>query len=153
MALEKVHMMSKENSWFNNWSVFVAQLIELLDSGASDSEISAKYRDQSVTWEGTITSIDLDEEYVPGISMSMGLREVMMANGRFLDADHVALLIEGDWADSWRNCKEGQRVRFSAIIPISETTRPEINFSQFENDPLVGLMLGLKNCKKLANVE
>lgn len=141
--------MTNEPDWNTDFKLFVAQLIELFEGGATEAEISAKFRGLEVEWEGKITSIDLDQEYVPGIAMSMGMREVAMAHGRLFNADHIALLIEGNEADSWRTCQVGDYVKFTASIPVSKTTKPEIHFYESKRKPIVSLRLTLHKCRKV----
>jgi len=58
-----------EKKWSTDWNTFAEQLIELLDAGVSDADISAQFRGKEVQCEGLITDVKLDDKWVPLITM------------------------------------------------------------------------------------
>lgn len=143
--------MSEE--WHNDWDVFTNQLVELLDGGASDEEISEHYRGKDVRWKGEITSIGLDKQYVPGISISMSQVNKPLANNQELRTAHVALSIPEAEQDSWKCSEIGEVVNFTASIPINDKSKvlynPEVQFFKIDGDPVVKLAMTLVNCERL----
>lgn len=79
--------------WSNDWKTFAEKLIQLFDSGATEEEISAQFRGKNVQWQGLITKVSLDEEWVPGINLSMAEENYPMANDRELSTSHIVLRI------------------------------------------------------------
>ena len=143
--------MSKD--WNNDWDIFSDQLIELLDAGASEAEISDLYRGKDVQWNGLIKSVNLHHEYAPGIVISMSDKDKPMANDRALQTSHVSLQIPVAEQESWKGSEVGEWVDFTACIPAKDKSkviyRPEIGFSEFEGSQVVSLKLILVNCERL----
>lgn len=142
--------MSSGTDWKTDWNTFVTRLIELIDSGASESDVSERFHGSDVHWRGDITDVKINEEFAPGISLAMGTVRAPMANDLFFNANHLFLPVPPDMADSWKNCSVGDSVDFTATIPINEGPRPAIKWVKARTKPEIGLRMQLINCKRVS---
>jgi hypothetical protein len=126
-----------------SWKDFFRNVATLFDHGERDSEISERFRGARVEWEGRIVDLKLDEEFAPGIALSMNPEEYPLSAGKTLRADYLFLNITSKERATWRNCKIGNNVKFSARISKSFGPFAEIQLSEFDDDPEVVLMVGL----------
>jgi len=137
-----------EKKWSTDWYTFAEQLIELLDAGVSDADISAQFRGKEVQWEGLITDVKLDDKWVPLITLSMAEQDMPMANNRVLSTSHIVLSIPPGEQESWLGSEVGESITFAASIPLFDEYTNEIQFNEMEGDPLVCLELRLVECKR-----
>ena len=135
-----------DEAWSREWNVFLRCIVKLLEGGSSDSDISAAFEEHGVEWSGTVKSVDLDQEYSPGVALSMGTPEVPLRDGRVLRADHLMLFVGDDRAAQWRGVEVGQVVRFNAKVPAKSNGSDAVGFFHSKRKPLVGLELGLIDC-------
>ncbi|WNO10288.1 hypothetical protein [Teredinibacter sp. KSP-S5-2] len=131
-----------------DWKDFIKAVVALYEKGRSEQDISSEYSGCSVAWKGIVSDIKLDEEFSPGIAMSMEPETTPMSKGKVLRSDHLFLNVDENTSASWKGCSIGDSVSFTATISKASGPFPEIQLSEDDEDPEVLLMIGLYGCQK-----
>lgn len=129
------------------WVEFVEAIALLYENGKTEADISPQFDGKRIAGNGSILEVKLFEEYAPGIALSMQPETISLANDRLLRADYLFLNIDADSAHAWKKCKAGDEVRFRATIATSIGPFPVVQFSEFDGDPEIVLMVGLQECE------
>lgn len=139
------------DAYLENWSMFLEYICSLFESGQSENEISREFSGKRVIWEGCIADIKLEEEYTPGISLTMKPGAYPLSQGKILLADHLFLNIDENTIPTWQGCKVGKNIKFSGVIDKTAGPFPEIQLSEDKEDPEILLMIGLYECELISS--
>ena len=138
--------MNIEKKALTSWYEFSKVVMDALESGMSETDISELFSNKVVNFEGKISAMKLDEEFAPGIGLNMEPATLSMSKGRKLRADYIFLNIEEN-KDKWRECKEGKTIQFKAKISKVEGPFNEIEIFEDEDEGEVSLMPGFYDCE------
>lgn len=133
--------------YLNNWLIFVEYIVSMFNKGVSEDDISKEFSGCKVSWKGVISEIKLDEEYAPGVSISMAPELTKMKRGKLLRADHLFLNVDEKNKVKWEKFSAGDEITFTARVTKSSGPFPEIQLSEDDEDPEVLLMIGLYECE------
>ncbi|WP_143732073.1 hypothetical protein [Microbulbifer sp. GL-2] len=131
-----------------SWQEFLRALVDQYLSGADDRDLSAVFGGKEVDWSGVVKSIDLTNEYAPGVSVEMDDPKITLGDSKKLIANNVFLNVDGAHKSSWADTQINERIAFSARIRRVNGPFPGVRLSQFESEPEVILLLGLEEAKR-----
>jgi hypothetical protein len=130
-----------------DWSMFVREIISMIEAGHGDASISERFNGLVVEWSGVVVEIKLDEEFAPGIAVSMDPEILPISSGKLLRTDYLFLNINPSDSSDWKKCIVGDKITFRAKISKAPGPFPEIQLSEFDDDPEIILMIGLYECQ------
>ncbi|NOT88816.1 MAG: hypothetical protein HOP03_11610 [Lysobacter sp.] len=137
------------HDYLADWDAFVRVIISMIEAGHDEASISERFNGLMVEWSGVIIEIKLNEEFAPGVAVSMDTGIFPISNGKSLRADYLFLNIRPSDSSDWKNCKIGDRIRFRAKISRALGPFPGVQLSEFDDDPEIILMLGLYECQTM----
>jgi len=136
-----------QNEILNDWPLFLKHVVSLHELGKSEDEISESIGEVYVQWEGRVADIKLNEEYVPGIAITMNPESVPMKDGNNLRPNYQYLNIDSEKKSTWDQCRLGDYVQFKAKIRKQSEPFPAIQLSKTKEGREVLLMISLYDCE------
>lgn len=127
----------------SNWQEFVTEIASGLASGDSLIELSEKYENAEVIWDGKLREPKLDDEYITGVMIDMPRAEASAGNSKKLVSDYVFLNIDSSDKEAWRNINKGQEVSFRAKLGKAGGVFPVVDVDEFPDNPEIVLSLAL----------
>jgi len=132
-----------------SWQEFLRALVDQYLSGSDDHGLSSLFGGKEVSWSGVVKSIDLVNEYAPGVSVEMADPQITFDDSKKLIANNIFLNVDDSCKASWADTQIGDLVKFSAFIRRANGPFPGVRLSQFESEPEVILLLGLEEAKRI----
>jgi len=136
-----------DHDYLTDWGAFVRAIISMIEAGHDEASISEKLNGHMVEWSGVIVGIKLNEEFAPGVAVSMAPGIFPISSGKLLRADYLFLNINPSDSLGWKNCNIGDSIKFRAKISKASRPFPEIQLSEADDDLEIILMIGLYECQ------
>lgn len=112
--------------WQTDWQEFVNLIAQLYASGSLESEVSAQYRGQRVSWRGTVAEVAVAAKFdAPGVVMHMPAAPVRISGNRKFVGNHLWLPVKNRIVKA----KEGDVIGFDATIG-RDSPRDPIRFAE-----------------------
>jgi len=129
------------DNWNNDWPSFIHKIGECYSLGMNSDELNDCFGGKEVCWIGEVSSIELDEEYAPGIGFNMTPVKVSLPDGKVVRSNSVGILTEGTDRSVWADLCIGELVQFYASIGV-KSPLAAIDLTVFPDDPEV--VLGIR---------
>ncbi len=135
-------------NWQSDYESFVGSIVKDHNLGLNSEELSQKYGNFEVEWEGKIQSIELDKEYVPRVVLEMPQFANSINGGFVLDTTYLSVGVDEKNRNSWKDSRVGESVRFKANTIVSNAIFPGIEVSLFDEEKSGYISLGIRNGAK-----
>lgn len=106
--------------WRIDWSSFIDEIASCLRAGIGTDELSIRFGNQGIEWEGVIDRKQIDE-LAPSVNLAMQEKQIDFGDGRLATLKSISLPLDESAINIWQQIPVGTRIKFSAQLGPGES--------------------------------
>ena len=120
-------------AWQSSWTEFLKAVASLMHDDCSEDHIAEYFAGKDIQWSGAVSELKLNSKFAPGVAMKMPMVNLPIKDGKYIQEDHLYVLIANSDKAPWEMLNEGTVVSFHARIRKMGDSGPFLPIRLFFN--------------------